>query len=134
MKVFIYGTLKRGFALHDKGLGNSKYIGDVVTVEPYPLLIAASFFGPMMLQQPGTGFRVAGELFEVPEEDLPLLDKLEDVGTEGSFRAMLQVQAVGGGLVHDAVGFLKDETWLDPIHSDFLSTYNDRRFIPPWDR
>ena len=134
MKVFIYGTLKRGFALHDKGLGNSEYIGDVVTVEPYPLLIAAPFYGPMMLEQPGIGLQVTGELFEVPEDDLPVLDKLEDVGEEGSFRAILKVQASGGGLVHDALVFLKDENWLDPIHSGFLSAYNDRRFIPPWDR
>jgi len=53
MKVFIYGTLKRGFPLFDKGLVGARYLGDVETVEAYPLYIAGSFYGPMMLDRPG---------------------------------------------------------------------------------
>ena len=60
MKVFIYGTLKRGFPLFDKGLGGARYVGDVETVEPYPLYIAGSFYGPMMLERPGERLRVRG--------------------------------------------------------------------------
>ncbi|WP_184401331.1 gamma-glutamylcyclotransferase [Rhizobium sp. BK650] len=53
MKVFIYGTLKRGFPLFEKGLVGARYLDDVETVEPYPLYIAASFYGPMMLNRRG---------------------------------------------------------------------------------
>lgn len=53
MRVFIYGTLKRGFPLFEKGLVGARYLGDVETVEPYPLYIAGSFYGPMMLDRRG---------------------------------------------------------------------------------
>lgn len=134
MKVFIYGTLKRGFALHSKGLSDAEFLGNVQTVEPYPLFIAADFFGPMLLNRPGEGTEVRGELFEVSEDQLPTLDKLEDVGHEGSFRKDIEVVAVGGGETVKALGFFKSEKWLEPLHSDCIGDYQDRRFIPPWDR
>lgn len=134
MKVFIYGTLKRGFPLFEQGLRGARYLGDVETVECYPMYIAATFYGPMMLDRPGEGMRVQGELFEIEEDRLPILDELEDVGHKGSFRSMVEVAAVGGGLPILAVAFMKTEDWLDPLHSDCLADYQDRRFIPPWER
>lgn len=134
MKVFIYGTLKRGFALHSKGLSDTEFLGDVQTVKPYPLFIAADFFGPMMLNRPGEGTEVSGELFEVSEDQLPKLDELEDVGQEGSFRADIKVMPLGGGETATAVGFFKSEQWLKPLHSNCIGDYQDRRFVPPWDR
>ncbi len=134
MNVFIYGTLKRGFALHDKGLSGARYIGDVQTLKPYPLYIAADFFGPMMLDRPGQGLRVRGELFEIDDERLGVLDALENVGTEGSFRSALDVTPVDGGMVVSAISFFKGDNWLNPIHSGYLADYQDRRFVPPWER
>jgi gamma-glutamylaminecyclotransferase len=134
LKAFIYGTLKRTFPLHPKGLAGARYLGDVETVRPYPLYIARSFFGPMMLDRPGEGLKVRGELFEFDEERLPVLDELEDVGSEGSFRTTLEVVPVGGGVPIEVIGFMKTEAWLDPLHSGCLAEYQDRRFIPPWCR
>ena len=134
MNVFIYGTLKRGFALHEKGLSGARYIGDAQTLEPYPLYIAADFFGPMMLDRPGVGLHVRGELFEIDEERLSVLDALEDVGKEGSFRSELNVKPVEGSIVSSAIGFFKGDNWLNPLHSGYLADYQDRRFIPPWER
>lgn len=134
VQVFVYGTLKRGFPLFDRGLEPSMFVMQVQTVQPYPMLIARSFFGPMMLEKPGEGEKVLGELFEVPEERLPLLDELEDIGTKGSFRAMVEIEPLGGGQRSMALGYMKDESWLDPVHSSYLSDYQDRRFIPPWQR
>ncbi|WP_183998212.1 hypothetical protein [Rhizobium wenxiniae] len=57
--------MKRGFALHSKGLSDAEFLGDVHTVKPYPLYIAADFFGPMMFNQPGEGTEIRSELFEV---------------------------------------------------------------------
>lgn len=133
-KVFIYGTLKRGFPLFDKGMAGTSYLGDYQTVARYPLYIAQDFFGPVMLNQPDTGLQVRGELFDVPEDQLPILDELESVGTPGSFRATLEVEPVGGGERHLAICYFKDESWLHPLHSDHLPDYQDRRFVPPWQR
>jgi gamma-glutamylaminecyclotransferase len=132
--IFIYGTLKRGFALHDKGLTGAKFLGLFQTVEPYPLYIAKPFYGPMMLDRPGEGLIVQGELYEADEERLALIDQLEDVGQPGSFRSKIRVETAGGGEQIEAVGFMKDESWLEPLHSGLLSDYQDRRFIPPWQR
>ena len=134
MKAFIYGTLKRTFPLHEKGLTGARYLGDVETIRPYPLYIAGSFFGPMMLDRPGEGLKVRGELFEFEEDRLPVLDELEDVGQEGSFRTTVEVTPVDGGIPIEAIGFMKTETWLDPLHTDFIADYQDRRFMPPWER
>jgi gamma-glutamylaminecyclotransferase len=134
VQVFIYGTLKRGFPLFDKGLAGETFLGLVQTKHPYPLFIAADFYGPMMLDRPGEGLVVSGELFEVRDEQLPILDQLEDVGEEGSFRTSLLVEPVGGGASLEAIGFMKTEAWLEPLHSGPLGEYQDRRFIPPWER
>jgi gamma-glutamylaminecyclotransferase len=134
MKVFIYGTLKRGFPLFDKGLEGAEYLGDVETVEPYPLYVAGAIYGPMMLDRPGEGLHVRGELFEVDEVRLRVLDELEAVGQKGSFRSVIQIAPVGGGAPSTAIGFMKSEEWLDPLHSGYLADYQDRRFIPPWER
>jgi len=132
--VFVYGTLKRGFPLHELGLSNGLYLGPARTVLSYPLLVARDFYGPMMLDRPGSGLQVTGELFEVGEDQLPTLDRLEDVGSPGSFRSELEVEPVGGGLRQTALGFMKDESWLVPLHSGHLADYQDRRFVPPWAR
>lgn len=101
---------------------------------PYPLYIAGSFYGPMMLDRPGEGLRVRGELFEVSEHRLSVLDDLENVGKEGSFRSTVDVMPVGRGISMTAVGFMKSEAWLNPLHSGYLADYQDRRFVPPWQR
>jgi gamma-glutamylaminecyclotransferase len=132
--VFIYGTLKQGFPLHAKGLSGAAYLGPCQTVKPYPLYIARSFYGPVMLDRPGEGLVVQGELYEADEARLRLIDQLEDVGQPGSFRAKSVVRMLGDGAVLEAVSFLKDESWLEPLHSGYLSDYQDRRFVPAWER
>jgi gamma-glutamylaminecyclotransferase len=132
--VFIYGTLKKTFPLHDKGLGGARFLGVFETLKPYPLYIAMDFYGPVMLDRPGDGLVVRGELYDADEERLQLIDELEDIGDPGSFRSLITVRPVGGGEVRDAVVYMKDETWLHPLHNGPLAQYEDRRFIPPWER
>jgi gamma-glutamylaminecyclotransferase len=133
-KVFIYGTLKGSFAFHELGLAGAGFLGRYQTAQPYPLYIAMPFYGPMMLDRPGEGLVVQGEVYEADEERLQLIDGLEDVGKPGSFRSTIMVETAGGAQGFAAVAYFKDESWLNPLHSDTLSDYQDRRFIPPWDR
>jgi gamma-glutamylaminecyclotransferase len=88
----------------------------------------------MMLDRPGEGLPVTGELYEADDERLKLIDDLEDIGSPGSFRTSIPVRADGGGETLQAVVYAKDETWLRPLHAGPISDYQDRRFIPPWDR
>jgi gamma-glutamylaminecyclotransferase len=98
-KVFIYGTLKRGFAFHEKGLAGAMFLGLYQTVKPYPLYIAKLFYGPMMLERPGEGLAVQGEVHEADKKRLLLIDGLEDIGKPGSFRSKILVETAGGGNV-----------------------------------
>jgi len=88
--------------------------------EPYPLYIAQDFHGLVMLDRPGEGLRVHGELVEVTEHELPVLDDLESVGSKGSFRSTVEVEPLGGGLRVEAIGNMKDESWLHPLQSGYI--------------
>ncbi|XP_072030146.1 putative gamma-glutamylcyclotransferase CG2811 isoform X2 [Amphiura filiformis] len=79
--VFVYGTLKRGQPNHEKMTnpdnGQATFIGEARTVEKWPLVIATKFNIPFMLDKPGLGHHVTGEVFKVDENMLDVLDELE---------------------------------------------------------
>lgn len=80
--VFLYGTLKRSQPnyhwLTNAEHGYAKYICDAVTCEKFPLIIASSFNIPFLLNVPGKGHQIKGEVFEIDEKMLSNLDILED--------------------------------------------------------
>ena len=129
--VFAFGTLKRGFPLFQQGLAGAAYLGAYVTAQPYPLVIAGPWFTPMMFDRPGEGLPVQGELYAVDDHGLAALDRLESVGIPGNFRKVVPVRAVDGGMEVSAWAFMKSRQLAAPLHSGFLASYEDRRFIPP---
>jgi gamma-glutamylaminecyclotransferase len=129
--IFAAGTLKRGFALHEEGLTNATFGGRYRTIEAFPMVIAGPWYAPMILNQPGTGERIVGELYEVPMEILSGLDALESVGQPGNFRITVQVEPVDAGSRASAFMYVKAPVLASPVHSGFLYDYQDRRFIPP---
>ena len=133
MKVIAFGTLKRGFPLHC-GLTDAPFLGEYRTLECYPMLVAGPWFAPMIFNEPGVGHRLLGELYEVDDASLARLDRMESVGQPGNFRTAIEVAPVGGGAPCTALAFLKSRALADPVHSDYLATYRDRRFIPPEQR
>ncbi|XP_008258369.1 gamma-glutamylaminecyclotransferase [Oryctolagus cuniculus] len=80
--VFVYGTLKRGQPNHkvmlDGAHGSAAFCGHGHTAEPYPLVIAGEHNVPRLLNLPGKGHRVAGEIYAVDEQMLRFLDDFED--------------------------------------------------------
>lgn len=77
MRVFVYGTLKRGFGNY-RLLKDAKLVGRAETVRPYVLLDS----GFPVMTPVGTGAsRVAGEVYEFEDESiLKNLDRLEGEG------------------------------------------------------
>ena len=61
------------------------------------MVIAGPRFAPMMLDQPGRGVRVSGELREVSADQLAMLDSLESVGLPGNARGPITVEPLEGG-------------------------------------
>lgn len=85
VRVFLYGTLKRGQPnyhwLTNPEHGYARYVCDAVTVEKFPLIIASRFNIPFLLNLPGKGHQIKGEVFEIDDKMLQNLDKLEDYPT-----------------------------------------------------
>lgn len=129
--LIAFGTLKRGFALHERGLSTAHYLGPCRTVEPYPVVIAGPWFAPMMFDRPGTGLRIHGELYRVDRAIIVRLDGLESVEKPGNFRRLVAVQALGSRATCRAWCYMKSPELARPLHSGYIEDYQDDRFIPP---
>jgi gamma-glutamylaminecyclotransferase len=88
----------------------------------------------MMLNEPGCGRRVCGELYHVEDWRLRLIDTLESIGQPQHFRYSIEVEPLAGGLATSAFAYMKAHDLATPAHTGYLENYQDRRFIPPEDR
>ncbi|XP_053669703.1 putative gamma-glutamylcyclotransferase CG2811 [Anopheles nili] len=81
-RVFVYGTLKRGEPNHhwltDVTNGKARFIAKGHTTVRYPLVVASPYNIPFLLDVPGRGHFIAGEIYEVDDPMLSRLDVLED--------------------------------------------------------
>jgi gamma-glutamylaminecyclotransferase len=134
IRLFVFGTLKRGFPLHEKLMGDSRLVGAYRTVQRYPMLVAGPWFAPMMLNRPGEGLRVHGELYEIADASIATLDSVESVGQPGNQRISIDVEPLAGGLRVTAFVYMKAPELAVPAHTGYLDDYQDRRFVPPWCR
>ena len=132
-KVFIYGTLKRGFPNHEAGLAGARFLGRVRTLEAYPLIVGGRWFSPYLIDEPGQGQRVFGELFAVNAAGLALLDRMEGVGQpEGYRRICVAVAEPNCETGMDAWTFVKDRAAIAVIHSAAMAEYrHDPRYVDP---
>lgn len=91
--VFVYGTLKEGFANFGINAGR-RVSGTFRTVERYPLYIVGAIQVPWLVNQPGQGQEVLGQVFEIDDAVLADMDRLERVDEPGWYtRATIEVQA-----------------------------------------
>lgn len=73
IKVFVYGTLLEGYGNHKYFLSNAKKLGEHITSPNYTMLHLGGF--PGVIQEGDTAIK--GEVYEVSEEELRRLDRLE---------------------------------------------------------
>ncbi|XP_014087300.1 putative gamma-glutamylcyclotransferase CG2811 [Bactrocera oleae] len=82
IKVFVYGTLKRGEPNHHwltrSENGHSRFLCEAQTVVKFPLVIGTRYNIPFLLNKPGVGYNVYGEVYEVDDTMFANLDVLED--------------------------------------------------------
>lgn len=74
--VFVYGSLKRGYKLHEY-LADQKFRGDAVTAPVYALYDCGSY--PALVCSEREGYSVSGEVYEVTQYCLAVLDEVEGV-------------------------------------------------------
>src|SRR5947209_18052432 len=87
-KAFVFGTVKAGFPLHH-GVAGTTFLGAYRTIQRFPMFVAGPWFAPMMMNEPGTGHYVVGELYELDEARLTRLDALESSGDPGNLRVAI---------------------------------------------
>ena len=76
-RVFVYGTLKRGFRNH-RFLEAAAYVGEAYTVKAYRMLDGRF---PVLRDAGPHPQPVAGEVYDVDDGTLAKLDELEDVAS-----------------------------------------------------
>jgi gamma-glutamylaminecyclotransferase len=105
--VFVFGTLKEGFPNFATNRG-ARVGGVFVTRRPYPLYLVGERHSPWLVDEPGSGARVAGELFRVDAQSLEAMDKLERLAEpDGYRRVLLEVECSETAAVHEAYAYLK---------------------------
>lgn len=73
-RVFVYGSLKRGFRHHDQMAG-ARFLREARTAPRYTLVLAGDY--PALVDDGVTA--VAGEVFAVDDRHLAALDAFEEV-------------------------------------------------------
>ena len=133
-RVFVYGTLKRGFPNH-RYLAGATFLGNAVMSDAYPLVVGGTWFTPYLIPEKGVGHRVMGEIWDVPEHMMPSLDRLESVHLPNGYRRQIAPVIVeGSGEQTDAWVYFRERRHIPVIHTDALSDYQDRRYKAAEDR
>jgi len=88
----------------------------------------------MMFDQPGVGLQIVGEVYEIGDAGLANLDDIESLGAPGNFRILVLLEPLQDGAPCVAFAYVKSVDLAVPIHTPYLSEYEDDRFVPPWRR
>ncbi|XP_063068854.1 gamma-glutamylaminecyclotransferase-like [Engraulis encrasicolus] len=81
--IFVYGTLKKGqpnyHRMLDTANGRASFCGPATTIDKFPLVIAGQYNIPFLLNIPGQGHHVQGEVYCVDDQMLAFLDRFESI-------------------------------------------------------
>ncbi|QJQ95955.1 MULTISPECIES: gamma-glutamylcyclotransferase family protein [Halomonadaceae] len=128
--LFVYGTLKRGFAHHERYLGQAEFLDKAITCEPFPLVLNGPRFSPVLIDAQGHGLQVKGELYRVGNATLDELDRLERVNLRDGYCRRRLTIADSNGIARAAWCYLKHSTWVEDVRSEPLDIYDDERYRP----
>lgn len=110
-------------------------MGRFKTLDAFPLIVGGRWFSPYLIDEPGNGHRVFGEVFQVDQEGLDLLDRIEGLHHSEGFRRIALTVENGKGGVLDAWTYVKARDAIDGIHSRPMEEYNvDVRYVGPSSR
>lgn len=83
--LFVYGSLKQGFSNEHVNAG-ARIPGSYRTHDMLPLFLLGDGHVPCLVHAPGQGYKVVGELYEVDEQMLVTMDRLERIGEPGGYQ------------------------------------------------
>ena len=85
--IFVYGTLREGYPNHHHNVGVRK-TGTFRTVEQFPLVIYGPRYSPCLIYSPGEGYPVRGEVYQLDDSGLAMMDQLERVEAADGYRRL----------------------------------------------
>lgn len=111
--IFVYGTLKEGFPNFHFNPGR-RIPGTYRTRQALPFYVVQlrdEDRAPWLVNQPGQGVQVSGQVFEVDAATLQSMDEFEEVGLPtGYVRVAVELEAVDdAGAVLQAHVYMKEE-------------------------
>ena len=127
--IFVYGTLKAGFANHNEMLKGEQLVGAYKTVQKYPLVITGPWNSPVMFPEPGVGHCVSGEVYEVNSKKLVELDEFEYVHLPNGFRRFQLDVVSDKGNVLCVEAYMRLRKFIKEVRSDYLDDYQDTCYI-----
>lgn len=108
--IFVYGTLKEGFPNFALNPGR-RIPGNYRTRQPFPFYVVqlpVEDRAPWLVNQPGQGVPVSGQVFKVDNATLRSMDKFEEVGLpSGYVRLALELVDQEGGVLR-AHAYMKE--------------------------
>ena len=132
-RIFVYGTLKKGFANHAM-LEGEKCLGDYKTVEKFPLVITAPWNSPVVFPEPGIGHCIMGEVYAVDAVKLVALDKFEYTHLPKGFRRVaIKVISPTAELLQ-VEAYMRCRKYVTQIRSDYMADYQDRHYVHEYQR
>jgi len=112
-RLFVFGTLKQGFPNYHLNQGR-RIDGEFITLEAYPLYLVGQRYSPWMMDAPGKGSNVTGELYLVDDQQLKQLDRLERIHADDGYRRrMIRVKRSPIGQPQTVMCYLKPPQQLD---------------------
>lgn len=110
--IFVYGTLKEGFPNFPFNPGR-RVAGTFCTRQRFPFYVVQLIGedrAPWLMNQPGQGVQVSGQVFEVDAATLQAMDEFEEAGQPtGYVRVQVEVEAVDqNGEVLRAHAYMKE--------------------------
>lgn len=130
-RVFVYGTLKRGFPYHETGLAGQRLIGRCRTCEAYPLMISGPWYSPVLVAEPGVGKRVTGEVYAVDQATLAKLDRMEGTHLPNGYsRVSIVIEWYEEAVKSKVWTYVKERSQIESILEQDLAEYHlDPRYV-----
>ena len=76
--IFLFGTLKEGYPNYHSNFGK-RVEGNFCTIDRYPLYLVGERYSPWLINDPGSGEFVQGQVFSVDQSALDIMDSLERI-------------------------------------------------------
>jgi gamma-glutamylaminecyclotransferase len=134
--LFVYGTLKKGFPNHENYMESAKPLGKYRTIEKYPLVLCGARYVPCMIDSPGKGHHVDGEVYEVDDECLNRIDALERIQDSDGYRRIVILVSPSEGInqdIKEALAYLLPPGQIADRRSNTLKAYDlgaARKYAP----